>query len=192
MNLSSVHLDKQKKILIVIFCALIIYVDIAFILKIQTAGINSLDPKITRLKNDFVSLNRGLDNMRALRVSKGKQSLATQKAIIKPSKILPEGQISGLLQDISSKANKFDIKIDQIRPSRETVSAKNAVAEDKLFMPILINLVLTCDYHNLGKFINELENSQVFLGVQELKISTQLPNYMKQKVALILKTYVTK
>ena len=188
MNLSSVKLDKQKKILIVIICALVIYVDVNFILKAQTSGINSLNPKINRLKNDLADLNRDLNNMRA---AKGTQSLATKKAIIKSSKIISEGQLSWLLQDISSKANKFDIQIGQIRPSREVVNPKDAVGGGK-FTPILINLALTCDYHNLGKFINELENSQVFLGVQELKISTQLPDYMKQKVTLVLKTYVTK
>ncbi|MDD5097545.1 MAG: type 4a pilus biogenesis protein PilO [Candidatus Omnitrophica bacterium] len=188
MNLSSVQLDKQKKILIVIICAFIIYVDINFILKAQTSGINSLNPKITRLKNDLNNLNRDLNNMRA---SKSTQSLATKKAIIKSSKIISEGQISWLMQDISSQANKFDIQIGQIRPTREALNPKNAIGGGK-FTPILINLVLTCDYHSLGKFINQLENSQVFLGVQELTISTQLPDYMKQKATLVLKTYVTK
>ncbi|MCG2714202.1 MAG: type 4a pilus biogenesis protein PilO [Candidatus Omnitrophica bacterium] len=188
MNLSNLQLDKQKKILVVIICSLIIYIDFTFILKSQTSGINSLNPKITKLKNELTNFNRNLDNMRA---SQGKQSLATQKAIIMSSKIIAADQIPGLLQDISSQANKLDIKIGQIRPSRETINVKNVVAGNK-FTLILINLDLTCDYHNLGKFINELENSQVFLGVQELKISTQLPDYMKQKVALVLKTYVTK
>jgi len=187
VNLSSVQLDKQKKILIVIFSVLIIYVDTTFILKSQTAGIKSLNPKIARLKNDLLNLNRDLNNMRA----KGKQGLATEKVIARPLKIIPDNQVSGLLQDIASLANKFDIRIGQIRPIRETINAKNAIAGDKI-TPILINLDLTCDYHNLGKFINELENLQVFLSVQELRISTQLPDYMKQKVALVLKTYVTK
>ena len=188
MNLANVQLDKQKKILIVIFCALIIYVDTTFILKSQTSGIKSLDPKLVRLKNDLLNLNRDLNNMRA---SQGKQGLVAQKTISKSSKILSEGQISGLLQDISSLANKFDIKISQIRPSRDMLNPKTGVIGEKL-TPILINLDLICDYHNLGKFINALENFQVFLSVQELKISTQLPEYMKQRAVLILKTYVTK
>lgn len=188
MNLNNVQLDKQKKILIVILCVLIIYVDTAFILKIQTSGINGLNAKILRLKNDLVNLNRSLGNMQAVKEKKG---LAAQKTITPPLKIISQSQISGLLQDISIQANKFDIQIGQIRPSRETVDAKNILARDK-FTPILINLDLVCDYHNLGKFINALENSLVFLEVQELKISTQLPDYMKQKVSLVLKTYVTK
>ena len=189
MNLNSVKLDKQKKILIVIFCVLIVYVDTTFILKSQSSGIKSLDPKITRLKNDLANLRQSLGSMRA---TQGKPGLTAKKAITKSSKILSEGQISGLLQDISSLANKFDIQLGQIRPSRQTINAKDALTGDKPFIPIIINLDLTCSYHNLGKFINELEGMQVFLSVQELVISAQLPDYMKQKVSLMLKTYVTK
>lgn len=188
MNLASVQLDKQKKILIVIFCILIIYVDTNFILKSQLTGLKSADPKIARLKNDLLNLNRALEDMR---VVKDKQGLATKKVSARSSKLLSEGQVSGLLQNISSEANKFDIQISQIRPSRETPNAKNPIAGDK-FIPILINLDLICNYHNLGKFINALEHMQVFLSVQEMNISTQLPDYMKQKVKLVLKTYVTK
>ncbi len=188
MNLNSVELNKQKKILIVIFCFLIIYVDTSFILKSQISGINRSNPKIIKLKSDLINLNRSLDKMRA---AKGQPGLAAQKVINRSFKILTEGQISGLLQDISSQANKYDIQIGQIRFSREVVNVKSAIGGNKL-TPILINLDLICSYHNLGKFINELESSSVFLSVQDMNISTQLPDYMKQKVTLVLKTYVTK
>jgi Tfp pilus assembly protein PilO len=188
MNLSNLQLDKQKKILIVIICAIIIYVDASFILKTQIAALNSLNSKIVRSKSDLVNLNRDLIKMRA---SKGGKSEVAQKTIIKSSKLLLEGQLSGLLRDISIEANKFDIKIYQIRPGREIQAAKSAVGGDK-FIPVLITLDLTGDYHNLGKFINNLENFPVFLGVQELKVSTGLADYLKQKIILALKTYVAK
>lgn len=188
MNLVGIQLDKQKKILIVIFCILIVYVDMNYILKAQLAGLNSLNPKITRLENDLKNLNRNLETMRN---AKGKQGQPAQKPVFKSFKILPEGRISGLLQDISNEANKLDIKIIQIRPSRETGAVKSAVPGDK-FIPILINLDIICNYHNLGRFINRLENSEFFMGVQEFKISTRLPDYIKQKVVLVIKTYAVK
>ena len=43
MNLINIQLDKQKKILIVIFLVLIAYLDIAYILKAQLAGLKSLN-----------------------------------------------------------------------------------------------------------------------------------------------------
>jgi len=186
MNLNNIQLDKQKKILIVIFAVFIVYVDTNYIFKAQMAGLKSLTPKITRLEKDLKNLNRDLENMRT---AKGKPVLETAKAANGPAKIITESQISGLLQDISSAANKFDVKIIQIRPLRET--GKSVIPGDK-FTPILINLDLICDYHNLGKFINSLENAPVFMGVAELKISTRLPDYLKQKVSLVIRTYVSK
>lgn len=188
MNIANIQLDKQKKTLIAIFLVLIAYVDITYILKAQIAASNTLNPKIIRLENDLKHLNRGLENMR---IAKGKQGLVAAKPVFKPSKILSEGQIPVLLQDISDEANRLGIKIEQIRPSREAQTAKSALPGDK-FTPFLINLDLICDYHNLGKFINGLENSDVFMGVQEFKISTRLPDYLKQKAVLVIKTYVVK
>jgi Tfp pilus assembly protein PilO len=184
--LNNIQLDKQKKILIVIFAVLIIYVDTTYILKAQMGGLNSLNPKIARLERDLKNLDRDLDNMRN---AKNKSSGDVNKIVNKSSKLISENQISGLMQDISVAANKFDVKIIQIRPTREI--GKSAIPGDKL-TPVLINLELVCDYHSLGKFINSLENSLVFMGIVELKIATQIPDYIKQKVTLVIRTYVFK
>lgn len=184
--LNNIQLDKQKKILIVIFAVLIIYVDTTYILKAQMGGLNSLNPKIARLERDLKNLNRDLDNMRN---AKNKPLGEKNKIVNKSSKLISENQVSGLLQDISVAANKFDVKIIQIRPEREI--EKSSIPGDKL-TPVLINLDLVCDYHSLGKFINSLENSLVFMGVVELKIATQIPDYIKQKVSLVVRTYVSK
>ncbi len=188
MNIANIQLDKQKKILIVIFFVFIAYVDMTYILKAQLAGLKSLNPKIARLENDLKNLNRDLESMRN---SKSKQGMSEQKSALKSVKIISEGQISGLLQDISNEANSSGIKIIQIRPSREIQAVKSAGIPDKL-IPILINLELICDYHNLGRFINRLENSDVFMGVQEMKISAQPQDYLKQKVTLVIRTYASK
>ncbi len=186
MNLNNIQLDKQKKVLIVIFAVFIAYADTNYILKAQLAGLKSLTPQISSLENDLKNLNRDLENMRA---AKGNPALEAGKAVNKPAKLITESRVSGLLQDISSAANKFDVKIIQIRPSRET--GKSVIPGDK-FTAILINLDLISDYHNLGKFINNLESSPVFMGVAELKISTRMPDYLKQKVSLVIRTYASK
>lgn len=188
MNLANIQLDKQKKILIVIFCILIVYVDMNYILKAQLAGLNSLNPKVARLQTDLKNLSRDIERMN---LSKGKPGLTAQKPAGSSSKIISEGEVSGLLQDISNAANKLGIRVIQIRPSRQIQVAKDAAIPGNL-TPVLINLDLISDYHNLGRFISGLENSDVFMGVQEFKISTQLPDYLKQKVTLVIKTYVTK
>ncbi|HNW39935.1 MAG TPA: type 4a pilus biogenesis protein PilO [Candidatus Omnitrophota bacterium] len=185
MNLANIQLDNQKKILIVIFFVLVAYADVGYILKAQRAGLSRLDLKIAKLNTDLLNLNRDLENMR---LSKNQPGLV--KKAVNSSRILKENQISELLQEISSTANKFNIKIDQLRPSRPVLKEKTS-GQDKV-IPILINLDLVSDYHSLGKFIYALENASIFIGVSEMEISTQLPDYMKQAVTLVLKTYVTK
>lgn len=188
MNLTNLALNKQKQIIIVVILVLLAYVDVSYILKAQRAGISRLDPKIVRLSADLANLKTGLENMRIAKVNPG---LSAQKKVMRSLRILAQSQVSELLQEISTSANKFDIKIAQLRPSRQVQKEKPALGQEKL-IPMLINLDMICDYHSLGRFIQALENSAVFMGVQELEISTQLPDYMKQKVVLVLKTYVTK
>ncbi len=189
MSFPNIQLDKQKKILIIIFVVLFTYVDLNYVLKAQTNGLKSADTKIARLNSDLTKLNKDLASMRLANTSAASKA---EKTSLKSSKLLAENQISGLLQDIASSANKFNVKIFQIRPNREVQANTNsAPGQDKL-TGYLINLDLICDYHNLGRFINALENSLVYMGIQELKIVTQLPDYMKQKVTLVVKTYVIK
>ncbi len=187
MDLANLQLDKQKKILIVIFLLFFVYADSAFILKAQKAGIRRAETKISKLNADLENFNRGLENMR--QAKNGPQG--GERKSSPSTRIVSESRISELLQEISRAANKYDIAITQIRPVRTEEKNKLDPGQGKL-TPMLINLEMSGDYHNLGKFIQAVEGSRIFMQVEEVDISTQLPDYMKQKINLVLKTYVTK
>jgi len=189
MSLPNPREENQKKILVMIVCVAALYIDFNYILKAQFQGLKNVELKAAKIKDDLDKLNRDLSNMQVLKNKKSSED--ARGAGGKSLRILTEGQLADLLEDISTQANKLNITINQIRPSRESQAAKAITPGDK-FIPLLINLDLVCDYHNLGKFINILENSPVFMAVQELKISTQLPDYLKQKVILTLRTYESK
>jgi outer membrane murein-binding lipoprotein Lpp len=131
MNLSGLQMNKQTKILAVIFAVLIVYVDTSYILKAQSAGLKRLDSRIAKLNTDLANLNRGLEDMRA---SKGAPKKNNQ-----PSKIIFEGQVAVLLQDISTQANKLKIKIVQMSPLKPAQKDKSTAAQSKI-TPLLINL----------------------------------------------------
>lgn len=188
MITSDMQLDKQKKLLIAIICLFMLYADFAYLLKAQLGGLNSTTQKISRLKEDIEALKGELAKMGSL---KNKQALAKQKVGLQAMRIVPEGQLSSFLQEISEAANRNGIKIVQMLPARDQSGQKTAAGMDK-FTPFLISLEMLGDYHALGKFINGLENGSVFLLVQELKISSYPADYLKQKVSLVLKTYAAK
>jgi Tfp pilus assembly protein PilO len=180
-------LDKKKLLLVVIISLMVIILDISFVLKVQFAGLGRVAPKIAKLKGDLSSLNKGLQNMQDLT---NKQAEEKSKNAVKLKKIISEGKITILLQDISETAKKDGIRISQMKYALDSSGPKQ-VGSEKL-LPYLISLDLSSDYHTLGKFLNQLENGQIFVGVQDLRITPGDVDVLKQKVFVTLKTYVRK
>lgn len=188
--IEKIQLDKKKIIAGAIILLLLLYVDFAFILKSQFNLWKSVNPKISQLKKDIKKLN---DDLAILSTSiKGKQE--TQETTQRTAeKIIREEKIPNLLEEISKIANKREVKIMQIKPLSHPPTAKPELttATTKLF-PVSIKLDLLGGYHQLGKFINDLENASVFMEVENLTISSQSTSIMTQQIELTLKTYVKK
>ncbi|MDD5431372.1 MAG: type 4a pilus biogenesis protein PilO [Candidatus Omnitrophica bacterium] len=190
------NLDNKKILLIFIAFIVVSYLDYSFILSKQMDSISVIEPKIKKLKKDLSSLDNDLLKMEEL---KKKQAEVAQKGLSKSKRLVSEDQVSSLFKDISDIANKNDIKVGQMKPGKD-VPVATAPKTNKPGAPVAtsklstftIDLELLCAYHNLGAFINDLENSDVLIMVQSLKIMPEGENYMRQKVNLQLKTYVKK
>jgi len=183
--LHGIQLDSKKIILIVLVFAVVVYVDYTYILKSQLNSKNSKMAKVIKLKKDLVKL----DNDFALMQSRGKQAPPTET-----KRFVLESEIPSLLKYISGLANKNSIRITQMSPSKESKPKEEKPTktekEPEGFVPVKITLDLTCTYHRLGVFINELENSKDFIAVEEVRIISDPGNYLQEKVNLVLKTYV--
>lgn len=177
-------LDKQKIILIILVCAVIIYIDFAFILQAQFKGVKSVGGKILKLNKDIVALSQDLAVMQKTQATQAGKSSA-QKA----KTIISEHDLSSLLENISSIANKVNVRIMQIKPSRDL---KDSDSKSGNAVPVLITMELLSGYHNLGKFINDIENSDVLISIDELKILANAKDPLLQNVNLTLRTYVQK
>lgn len=175
-------LDNKKITLIIIITVMFLYLDFNYLLKAQMSGTKKSAEGIVKLKNDFKALDLGLKSMQGI---KSEQKNLLQK---KAKKIISDFQLASLLQDISKIGNANNIRILQIKPSRDTQKAAAALK----FSPVTINLDLICGYHDLGKFINNLENNQAFISIESFKIEARSEEALKQRVSLTLKTYVKK
>lgn len=181
--LDKLELDKQKIFLLILACLLVIFIDFSFIMKAQLGGLKNAGEKIVKLRKDIDSLNKDLAMMR--------KPEAGQEGAVKNQRIILEGELPLLLEEISKTANKHKVRIMQIKPARGP-KAKEEVIGEKRLIPVTINLDLYCGYHSLGSFINALENGGAFIAVQALKITRSSDDYSAQNVDLELKTYVKK
>jgi len=182
-------LEKKQIFLIVLVGVVILYVDFAFIMKLQLRGIRTLTPKIIKLKKDIDSLTKDLSGMQDLEQKAGQNK--TQIGALKPREIISQDKILLLLQEISDLANKNHVKITQINTSKDSKVQEEVIAEERL-LPIIVNLNLSCGYHALGSFMNDLENARQFIELEEMKIIRDPHNYLLQNVNLVLKIYAKK
>lgn len=180
-------IDKKKIILIIIIAAAFFYADYSFVIKTQVESVKTLKNQTTKLKEEMNSLDKTLADFNNL---KNKQDrLGTKR-----KKIFSEERIPALLEDISDIANKNSVKIMQIRPSKE-VKARDEKARAQGqggVVGLTISLDLSCSYHNLGSFVNDMENADTFIAVQEMKIRRDQNNPLEETANLVLKTYVKK
>lgn len=175
-------LDSKKIVLIIIISVMFLYLDFAYLLKAQSEGLKKISGEVGKINNDLKGLEMGLKNMDAIRLQQ--KNLPRKNA----KKMISESQFSSLLHDISKIGNAHNVRILYIKHSREM--QKGAVAPK--LIPVFINLDLVASYHDLGKFINGLENDRIFISVESFKIEARPEETLKQRVSLTLKTYVTK
>ncbi len=195
INLAGV--DKKKLVAMLLFGAVIVYIDFNFMIKGQLGSISKSDKKIVQLKKDIDALSKDLAAMEKARKE--------NKVILRTRKVISTGELSSLLEYISDLANKYSIRIMQINslpetkptkitpvpPAQVKSTAKKIEAPAKIDFT-LIKLELIGDYHNLGKLLTELYSGEVVFMVKELKIAPEQPDYFQQRISLTLKTYVKK
>ncbi|MFA4842730.1 MAG: type 4a pilus biogenesis protein PilO [Candidatus Omnitrophota bacterium] len=182
---NKLKLSNKKIGLGILIALLVIYADFSFVIKSQLRGIKNAEVRITKLKSDIQNLNSGLARLGAL---KAKESAG--KGSFKARRLITEDEITALIEVISAMANKESIRLMQIKPQKMPLPKDTALKEaDK---SLLINLEMTCGYHSLGKFLNNIENAEVLMSIDSIKVSNDSADYLKQKVSLLLRTYVKK
>ncbi|MFH1413650.1 MAG: hypothetical protein ABIG56_02260 [Candidatus Omnitrophota bacterium] len=188
VKFDRLNLDNKKIILVFLVFGFLVYADISYILKGQLNGIKAGKPRIEKLQKDLDGLVANLNKMKRL-----EQGQAVVKGKAQRVKEFISGdELVGLLQNISLIARKNNVQILQMNPSGEKQVSKAEAANLKNLKPVLIKLNLTCGYHHLGSFINQLENGAFFMAAESFKISPQQLDFNMQKVSLVLLTYVKK
>ncbi len=103
-------------------------------------------------------------------------------------KVKSKEEVSLILERVSRLAYKNGIKIDQMVPNSQEIEVlvKN---NDRSYSALPILVEAKTGYHNLGKFINDIERDDMFLTVDSFTISTIMES-RQLEVQLTLKAIV--
>lgn len=187
-----INLDilKQKKVIsYAVLAVIILILDFNFVLKPQVSTIIKATPKIKKIASDIKAFKEDQKNLSQL-----KQTLEAvkRKSVVLNKKIVQEDELLGLAEQISRIGREENIKITQISPTEDIKAKKVGSFSGGDIYPVMINVNITGGFHQLGKFINRLENLEQFLKVASIEIKFDKQLYTSQKVNLILGAFIAR
>lgn len=171
--------DQQKKLLIGILTTAALTVWLLMVLLPQQRGLGEARAQRRLLQDQLQQLKTGLMNLPAMeeeitRLSSGEAHLP---AHAKP----PEEQLPDLLEEITKAAKKAQVQVVGQKPESD-LDALAAGPSGYLEVPIVV--MLTGSYHQIGQFLDLLENSENLLRVRELSIRSGEDPYRHQGIVL--------
>lgn len=102
------------------------------------------------------------------------------------SRLPPEKEFPVFLEIISEIAKRNNIKIIAMEPEKP-------MENNKLFyVQSPVSIDATCGYHDLGRFINDIEFSPKFMKIEELKLESSNEDNTPHHVLLTLNAFCFK
>lgn len=179
--------EKDKQIIFLAVFAIIIIVDLIFILGWQWRLLSGYYKSANEKKQAIAALEKDVRNLDVYK----KEIVDLDKKITDKSRsIINEMDVSVLIENISNMADSSGVKITQIKPVIDVSNEKFIQTSDAKFKEMEIQIIAKSDFHQLGNFISRIESARNFLKLFSLEIVTDSRNYFVQNIALSLKTVV--
>jgi len=178
--------SKYLYMILTAVIGVIVLVDFATFMRLQTGWIASLDKDISLMNTNMAEL--GMNNKRMDQFT-AQRELARRKLKNLEAMVFRKDEVPVVLKDISSIANDCGIRIDQLTP--QALSAKPVVenSSGKYYtMDILIRI--RTGYHRLGKFLNQMELRHLFWQIDELAINVDPKDPLREEVKMKLRILV--
>lgn len=145
---------------------LIVLLDVFFLVLPQLGAIVDTNQQISKLTDDTQQVLT--DRQRLGQLKKNLEASRLQLKTLS-DKVRPIQEVPILLGIISNIANECNVKIDQLVPDKLHQTALKSSPDGKYYaLPVVIKA--RCGYHMFGRFLNKLENENMFFVVQDFII----------------------
>jgi len=192
-NMPEVKLDEaQKKLLLISLGAMAFILLVYFFLLLRpTLGtLMDIAPRVQKLRMEIKAVQNDLefeDRLKAKRVS-----LEDQLKLY-ANKLSRERELPSLLEDLSRTARTSNIKILGITPQDKALAKISLKAkESEVYQEHPISVTAESGYHQLGTFVNKLENNERFMRIADINIKANKANPKRHDVEFVVCAYTFK
>ena len=147
----------------------------------------ALNPKIQALSKD---IKQAQDDIAHKPQYEAQAALLREKMQAVGSSILRKDEIPRILDNIALIAGKNKIKITQIMPLKEAQEVVLVTDNTKYYaLPISVNA--RGSYHDLGRFINRVEQDAIFMTVSELDIAATGEDPIRHAATMKIRAFIS-
>jgi len=144
----------------------ILLLDVCFLVSPQLGGIASINDQIKSVSDDTQQVV--VDQQRINLLNKNLKQERDQLSALSV-KVRPIQEVPVILSTISSIANQYGVKIDQLMPEKALQETLASDKDGKYYaLPIVIKA--RCGYHMFGHFLNKLEKENLFFIMKDFII----------------------
>jgi len=145
---------------------LIILLDVLFLVVPQISGIAGANEQIKKLSEDTQQV---LTDRRRINLLKKNLQEARLQSRALSAKVRSIQEVPAILGIISSIANEYGVKIDQLVPEKSQQESLTTSADGKYYaLPVVIKA--RCGYHMFGHFLNKLESQDLYFIMKDFII----------------------
>lgn len=159
--------EKNRYYVLIGILFFIFLLDYFLLMRPQLVTLTKINPEIKMLLQDIQKTQEDSQKLGSYQseIKRLESALAETN-----SKVRSKNEVPVVLEQISRMANQSQIKIDQITPAHEDQSV---LLEDnkRIYYALPILLEARSGYHDSGRFLNLLEQSNLFLNVTSFSIA---------------------
>lgn len=178
--------ENQKIVIYAIIVISLLVADYKLFLSSVIKDLRKAMPQKVQLQRSLITAKTQAANIELYKTQA--QEVRDKLSLYKKS-FSTQQQISALLESLSEIAKASDVKITAVKPYAAVAGGQSgeSVGAYQKF-PIMVKAV--CGYHQLGRFLNKLENAETFMRITDIKITGSNDNPREHNVYLVVNTYV--
>jgi len=191
-NLPEIELDSGKKKILLIYAAGLILIFVVYVyvfLRPSLTTLFDIIPKTRILKSDIKAVN---DDARFEDKLNEKLSMLRDKMSKHEKKLSRETEIPKLLESLSKLARSSRIKIIAITPFDKKKTNQSEDGKKAIYKEVPITITAQSGYHDLGVFLNKLENDERHLKISDISIKANGANPKRHDIEFVIYAYTFK
>jgi type IV pilus assembly protein PilO len=188
LDINEIKENKSYQIIAAVIGGAVIFIAAFYFILIspKAAKISELKAKIAE-KQTFLAKAGSVEKQKQkIKAAKAKINELEQDISYYEKKLPQEKDIPDLLQYLSNIATETNIKLLEIEKKQEIRQEQ----EQAFYVTVPFNLILKGGYHEIGRFINRLENAERFMKIENLTIEEDKKNPFEHRGEMVVYTYI--